>query len=79
MEELLRRMEEIKDQIEETQEQLTEINSNFIDIYYEMDLKEINKNCIKDIESLKREMRRDGLYTAKMEEFLDNFMRYYNH
>ena len=37
-----------------------------------------NKNVIKDINALKREMKRDGLYSDEMEEFLDNYMRFYN-
>lgn len=37
-----------------------------------------NGNSIKDIESLKRELKRDGLYSDKIEEFLENYMKYYN-
>ena len=33
---------------------------------------------IKDIENLKRELKRDGLYSDKLEEFLENYMKYYN-
>lgn len=44
----------------------------------EMDLRENNKRQIKDIDNLKRELRRDGLYSEKIEEFLENYMRYYN-
>ena len=35
-------------------------------------------NSIKDIDNLKRELKRDGLYSDKLEEFLENYMRYYN-
>lgn len=37
-----------------------------------------NKNSIKDLDNLKRELKRDGLYSEKIEEFLDNYMKYYN-
>lgn len=37
-----------------------------------------NNNSIKDVENLKRELKRDGLYSDKLEEFLENYMRYYN-
>lgn len=37
-----------------------------------------NSNSIKDIENLKRELKRDGLYSDKLEEFLENYMKYYN-
>ena len=44
----------------------------------EMDLKEKEENIIKYIENLKRELKRDGLYSDKLEEFLENYMKYYN-
>jgi len=44
----------------------------------EIDLKEKEENSIKDIENLKRELRRDGLYSDKLEDFLENYMKYYN-
>ncbi len=44
----------------------------------EISLKEKEENSIKDIENLKRELKRDGLYSDKLEEFLENYMKYYN-
>ena len=44
----------------------------------EMALREKNKKQIKDIDNFKRELERDGLYTDKIEEFLESYMRYYN-
>lgn len=44
----------------------------------EIDLKEKEENSIKDIENLKRELKRDGLYSDKLEDFLENYMKYYN-
>lgn len=41
-------------------------------------LSEENENSIKDINNLKRELKRDNLYTDELENFLDNYMRYYN-
>ena len=37
-----------------------------------------NSNSIKDVDNLKRELKRDGLYSDKLEEFLENYMKYYN-
>ena len=37
-----------------------------------------NSNNIKDIENLKRELKRDGLYSQRLEDFLENYMKYYN-
>lgn len=44
----------------------------------EISLKEKDENAIKDIENLKRELKRDGLYSDKLEDFLENYMKYYN-
>ncbi len=44
----------------------------------ETKIKENNEKTIKDIDNLKRELKRDGLYSDKLEEFLENYMRYYN-
>lgn len=44
----------------------------------ESKIKENNEKVIKDIDNLKRELKRDGLYSDKIEEFLENYMRYYN-
>lgn len=41
-------------------------------------IKEKNEKVIKNIDNLKRELKRDGLYSNKIEEFLENYMRYYN-
>lgn len=44
----------------------------------EIKIKENNEKVIKDIDNLKRELKRDGLYSNKIEEFLENYMKYYN-
>lgn len=44
----------------------------------EISLKEKEENSIKDVENLKRELKRDGLYSDKLEDFLENYMKYYN-
>lgn len=44
----------------------------------EINLKEKDENIIKDINNLKRELKRDGLYSNAIEEFLENYMKYYN-
>lgn len=44
----------------------------------ESKIKESNEKVIKDIDNLKRELKRDGLYSSKIEEFLENYMKYYN-
>lgn len=35
-------------------------------------------NSIRDIENFKRELKRDNLYSKELEDFLENYMKYYN-
>ena len=44
----------------------------------EIKIKEKGERVIKDIDNLKRELKRDGLYSEKLEDFLENYMKYYN-
>ena len=48
----------------------------------EMQLKEetekMQRYTIKDIDNFKRELKREGLYNQKLEEFIDQYMIYYN-
>ena len=41
-------------------------------------IEEKSKKGIKDIDNFKRELKRDGLYSEKIEEFIENYMIYYN-
>lgn len=67
--ELNNQLDSIGWDIEEARQTLEEL---------EMNIKEKNENNIKDVNNLKRELKRDGLYSDKIEEFLDNYMKYYN-
>lgn len=55
---------------------LSEASQNLCEI--EIIIKEKEEREIKDVENLKRELKRDGLYSEKIEYFLENYMRYYN-
>ncbi len=44
----------------------------------EINLKDKEKNTIKDVENFKRELKRDGLYSEKLADFLECYMKYYN-
>lgn len=41
-------------------------------------IQEKKENSIKDMDNLKRELKRDNLYTDEIEQFLENYMKYYN-
>lgn len=44
----------------------------------ESKLERNDEKVIKNIDNLKRELKLDGLYSEKLEEFLENYIRYYN-
>ena len=76
-------MEEIKKQLREIdmylRENLFELNSmveNIAEIYDYVELQ--SKSSIKDIDNFKRELKRDGLYNQKLEDFIEQYMLYYN-
>ena len=41
-------------------------------------MEEDSKSSIKDVDNFKRELKRDGLYSEKLEEFIEQYMIYYN-
>lgn len=44
----------------------------------ENEMYEKNENSIIDINNLKRELKRDNLYTNELEDFFEQYMKYYN-
>lgn len=41
-------------------------------------IEEKSNNSIKDINNFKRELKRDGLYTEELEQFIEQYIIYYN-
>ena len=41
-------------------------------------IEEKSNNSIKDINNFKRELKREGLYSEKLEDFIEGYMKYYN-
>lgn len=75
--------ENIKKELREVamylRENLYELNSmaeTIAEIYDFVELR--SKSSIKDIDNFKRELKRDGLYSEKIEEFIEQYMTYYN-
>ena len=75
-ENIKRKLNEIEDYIDSADWELKSAQDELYKIY---DLIEENlKNSIKDIDNFKRELKRDGLYSEKLEEFIEQYMIYYN-
>ncbi len=80
-------MDEIKKKLKEISEDLRSIKWDFkIANDYLAETEDMianiqNKqetNTIKDISNFKRELEREGLYSNKLDEFIEGYMRYYN-
>lgn len=75
--------EEIKKKINQVEDYLCDVG---LDLEYARDelnriydrLEEKSNSGIKDINNFKRELKRDGLYNQKLEEFIEQYMLYYN-
>lgn len=75
--------EDIKKKINQVEDYLCDVG---LDLEYARDelnrlydrLEEKSNNGIKDINNFKRELKRDGLYNQKLEDFIEQYMLYYN-
>lgn len=80
-------MEDIKERLKEINENLRSIRWDFEtvndylaeteDMIIEMQNNQERK-MIKDINSFKRELKREGLYSNKLDDFIEDYMKYYN-
>ena len=75
-EDTIKILSEIQDDVESAQWNLNCAIDELCDLYDKLQ-KQSDKG-IKDINNFKRELKRDGLYSEKIEEFLENYMKYYN-
>lgn len=74
--EVMKKMSELQNEIENAEYDINCAKHEFNNLW---DILESNsERSIKDIENFKRELKRDNLYSLEMEEFLDNYMRFYN-
>ena len=75
-ENIKRKLNEVGDYIDSADWELKSAQDELYKIY---DLIEENsKSSIKDIDNFKRELKRDGLYNQKLEDFIEQYMKYYN-
>lgn len=63
------RIEELKREVEEKQDKIYELEDTIDDM---------KENSILDIDNFKWQLRNDHLYTKELEEFINNYMRFYN-
>lgn len=75
-EDIRKKLSEIQDCIESAEWGLNNATDELNDLWDK--LAEQSDKGIKDLNNFKRELKRDGLYSQKIEEFLENYMKYYN-
>ena len=75
-EEIKKELKEIKMYLRENLFELNSMADNVAEIYDYVKIQ--SKSSIKDIDNFKRELKRDGLYSEKLEEFIEQYMIYYN-
>lgn len=63
------RIEELKREVEEKQDKIYKLEDTIDDM---------KENSILDIDNFKWQLRNDHLYTKELEEFINNYMRFYN-
>lgn len=80
-------MEEIKKKLKDISQDLKSIKWDFeIATDYLAETEEMietiqnnqERNMIKDINNFKRELKREGLYSNKLDDFIEDYMKYYN-
>ena len=73
-------MEEIKEKLDKIWNRIDDAMWELSEARQEIDTMQDNmfenKNSIKDLVNFKRELKRDGLYSEKLEEFLEDYMKY---
>lgn len=80
-------MKQIKEKLKEISEDLKSIKWDFeIANDYLSETEDMirtiqnnqERNMIKDISNFKRELKREGLYSNKLDDFIEDYMKYYN-
>lgn len=76
MEEVKREIMRGYDLLDMIEHYASESRNNLYELEHK--LEKIEKSGIKDVEGFKRELNRTGLLTENLNEFIDNYMRFYN-
>ena len=76
-------IEILKKKIDEVENCISDIGWDLEDVQKELDeinnlIEESEKGSIKDIDNFKRELKREGLYSEKLDDFIEQYMIYYN-
>lgn len=76
MEEILKQLEEINIAVNNCEDEIIYARNNFNYIYEEID--NMKRKSIINLNEFKRRLRKDGLYTKELDEFIENYLKFYN-
>ena len=82
--ELIKLVEELKEKIEQLENDVDYWQSEYDDMSEQLEKAECQIedieicNGIKDINNFIFELRKDNLYSRKIEEFINNYLKFYN-
>ena len=76
MEEILKQLKQINIAINNCEDEIIYSRNNFNYIYEEID--NMKRKSIINLNKFKRRLREDGLYTKELDEFIENYLKFYN-
>ena len=76
MEEILKQLKEINIAVNNCEDEIIYTRNNFNYIYEEID--NMKRKSIINLNEFKRRLREDGLYTKELDEFIENYLKFYN-
>ena len=76
MEQILKQLKEINTAVNNCEDEIIYTRNNFNYIYEEID--NMKRKSIINLNEFKRRLREDGLYTKEIEDFIENYLKFYN-
>lgn len=67
---------ELYNQLDNISGSISKVRDNLDNL--ENEIKQNENKSIKDIDNFKRELKREGLYTEELDNFIEQYMIYYN-
>lgn len=76
MEEILKQLKQINIAVNNCEDEIIYARNNFNYIYEEID--NMKRKSIINLNEFKRRLRENGLYTEELDEFIENYLKFYN-
>lgn len=76
MEKLLEKLNSVEISVENVADEIIDARNDISDIYEE--IYEMKKNGIMNVKLFKLKLQEDGLLSKEIEDFIDNYLKFYN-